>query len=419
MSFNTISVIGFGYIGLPTAAIFASCKKQVFGVDINHYVIDMINKGKTHIIEPGLDEIVKSAVADGYLKGFSKPQCADAHIIAVQTPLKDNKKPDLTYVRAASESIALILKKGDLVILESTSPVGTTDKVSRWMSEIRHDLTFPHQELVDSDIDVAYCPERVIPGKIIEELIKNDRIIGGINKKSSLRATELYNIFLKGKCVITNAKTAEMCKLTENSFRDVNIAFANELDLICHKQNINTLELIKLANRHPRVNILQPGLGVGGHCIAVDPWFIIDQNKEESFLIRAARFVNDNKPIWVVNQVKKIIKNLLIKICKKEHEITIACFGLSFKPNIDDLRGSPSIYIAKKIAKFNKGKTYIVEPYINVLPSSLLYISELVSIEKAIDESDIFLMLVDHDIFKNIQHSYFSKKFFIDIKKGV
>ena len=285
MSFETISVIGLGYIGLPTAAAFASRKKQVVGVDVNQHAVDTINQGKIHIVEPELDIVVKKAVEEGHLKAFTKPQPADPYLIAVPTPFKGEHEPDLAYVRAAAESVAPVLKKGDLVILESTSPVGTTEQMAEWMAAARPDLTFPHQAGEDADIDVAYCPERVLPGQVMVELIKNDRVVGGMTPKSSLRASELYNIFLEGECVITNSRTAEMCKLTENSFRDVNIAFANELSLICAEQDINVWELISLANRHPRVNILQPGPGVGGHCIAVDPWFIVAQNPKQSRLI--------------------------------------------------------------------------------------------------------------------------------------
>lgn len=245
------------------------------------------------------------------------------------TPFKGEHEPDLTYVRAAAESVAPVLKKGDLVILESTSPVGTTEQMAQWMAEARPDLTFPHQAGEEADIDVAYCPERVLPGQVMVELIKNDRVVGGMTPKSSLRASELYNIFLEGECVITNSRTAEMCKLTENSFRDVNIAFANELSLICAEQDINVWELISLANRHPRVNILQPGPGVGGHCIAVDPWFIVSQNPKQSRLIHTARLVNDGKPIWVVDQVKAAVADCLVETGKKANEVTIACFGLS------------------------------------------------------------------------------------------
>ncbi|MGW1369065.1 UDP-N-acetyl-D-mannosamine dehydrogenase [Providencia hangzhouensis] len=416
MSFETISVIGLGDIGLPTAAAFASRKKQVVGVDVNQHAVDTINQGKIHIVEPELDIVVKKAVEEGHLKAFTKPQPADAYLIAVPTPFKGEHEPDLAYVRAAAESVAPVLKKGDLVILESTSPVGTTEQMAEWMAAARPDLTFPHQAGEEADIDVAYCPERVLPGQVMVELIKNDRVVGGMTPKSSLRASELYNIFLEGECVITNSRTAEMCKLTENSFRDVNIAFANELSLICAEQDINVWELISLANRHPRVNILQPGPGVGGHCIAVDPWFIVAQNPKQSRLIHTARLVNDGKPIWVVDQVKAAVADCLVETGKKASEVTIACFGLSFKPNIDDLRESPAMHITKMVANWNPGKTYAVEPHIDELPTSLKGISELVSIEKAVNEADVILMLVDHNMFKGIQGSAIPQKWVVDTK---
>lgn len=320
------------------------------------------------------------------------------------------------YVKAAAESIAPVLKKGDLVILESTSPVGTTEQMAQWLAAARPDLTFPHQAGEEADIDVAYCPERVLPGQVMVELIKNDRVVGGMTPKSSLRASELYNIFLEGECVITNSRTAEMCKLTENSFRDVNIAFANELSLICADQDINVWELISLANRHPRVNILQPGPGVGGHCIAVDPWFIVAQSPKQSRLIHTARLVNDGKPIWVVDQVKAAVADCLVETGKKANEIKIACFGLSFKPNIDDLRESPAMHITKMVANWNPGKTFAVEPHIHELPTALKGIAELVSIEQAVSEADVVLMLVDHNLFKGIQGSAIPQKWVVDTK---
>lgn len=416
MSFETISVIGLGYIGLPTAAAFASRKKQVVGVDVNQHAVDTINQGKIHIVEPELDKVVKTAVEGGYLKAFTKPQPADAFLIAVPTPFKGEHEPDLVYVKAAAESIAPVLKKGDLVILESTSPVGTTEQMAEWMAQARPDLTFPQQNGDEADIDIAYCPERVLPGQVMVELIKNDRVVGGMTSKSSQRASELYNIFLEGECFITNAKTAEMCKLTENSFRDVNIAFANELSLICAHQGINVWELIKLANLHPRVNILQPGPGVGGHCIAVDPWFIVAQNPQQSRLIHTARLVNDGKPIWVVDQVKAAVADCLAETGKKASDITIACFGLAFKPNIDDLRESPAMHITKMIADWNPGKTYAVEPHIHELPTTLKGVAQLVSIEDAVNDADIILMLVDHKQFKAIEGSWIHQKWVVDTK---
>lgn len=416
MSFGTISVIGLGYIGLPTAAAFASRKKSVIGVDVNQHAVDTINKGQIHIVEPDLDKVVKQAVEEGHLKAYTTPQPADAYLIAVPTPFKGEHEPDLAYVEAAARSIAPVLKKGDLIILESTSPVGSTEKMAEWLAEARPDLTFPHQQGEDADIDVAYCPERVLPGQVMIELIRNDRVVGGMNRKSSERASELYKIFLEGECVITNARTAEMCKLTENSFRDVNIAFANELSLICADQDINVWELISLANRHPRVNILQPGPGVGGHCIAVDPWFIVSQNPKQSRLIHTARLVNDGKPVWVIDQVKAAVADCLTETGKRANEIKIACFGLAFKPNIDDLRESPAMNITKQVADWHSGTTFAVEPNIHELPTKLKGITELVSTEQALKDADIVLMLVDHQQFKAIPGSKVTQKWIVDTK---
>ncbi len=416
MSFETISVIGLGYIGLPTAAAFASRKKSVIGVDVNQHAVDTINKGQIHIVEPDLDKVVKQAVEEGHLKAYTTPQPADAYLIAVPTPFKGEHEPDLAYVEAAARSIAPVLKKGDLIILESTSPVGTTEQMSQWLAQAREDLTFPHQQGENADIDIAYCPECVLPGQVMVELIRNDRVVGGMNRKSSERASELYKIFLEGECVITNARTAEMCKLTENSFRDVNIAFANELSLICADQDINVWELISLANRHPRVNILQPGPGVGGHCIAVDPWFIVSQNPKQSRLIHTARLVNDGKPVWVIDQVKAAVADCLTETGKRANEIKIACFGLAFKPNIDDLRESPAMNITQQVANWHSGKTFAVEPNIHELPTKLKGITELVSTEQALKEADIVLMLVDHQQFKAIPGSQVTQKWIVDTK---
>ncbi|MGO2107005.1 MAG: UDP-N-acetyl-D-mannosamine dehydrogenase [Proteus vulgaris] len=416
MSFETISVIGLGYIGLPTAAAFASRKKSVIGVDVNQHAVDTINKGQIHIVEPDLDKVVKQAVEEGHLKAYTTPQPADAYLIAVPTPFKGEHEPDLAYVESAARSIAPVLKKGDLIILESTSPVGSTEQMAEWLAESRPDLTFPHQQGEDADINIAYCPERVLPGQVMIELIRNDRVVGGMNRKSSERASELYKIFLEGECVITNARTAEMCKLTENSFRDVNIAFANELSLICADQGINVWELISLANRHPRVNILQPGPGVGGHCIAVDPWFIVSQNPKQSRLIHTARLVNDGKPVWVIDQVKAAVADCLTETGKRANEIKIACFGLSFKPNIDDLRESPAMNITKQVADWHSGTTLAVEPNIHELPTKLKGITELVSTEQALKDADIVLMLVDHQQFKAIPGSKVTQRWIVDTK---
>lgn len=416
MSFATISVIGLGYIGLPTAAAFASSKRKVIGVDINQRAVDTINRGEIHIVEPDLDKVVKSAVEGGYLSATVQPVEADAYLIAVPTPFKGDHEPDMIYVKSAAESIAPVLKKGVLVVLESTSPVGATEQMAEWLAALRPDLSFPQQVGELADINIAYCPERVLPGQVMVELIKNDRVVGGMTPVCSARASELYNIFLKGECIITNSRTAEMCKLTENSFRDVNIAFANELSLICADQGINVWELIRLANRHPRVNVLQPGPGVGGHCIAVDPWFIVSQNPEQARLIRTAREVNDNKPLWVINQVKAAIADCLAETGRRASELTIACFGLAFKPNIDDLRESPAMEIAEMLAEWHGGKTLVVEPNIHELPGKLVGHCELTSADVALAQADVLVMLVDHKEFKAVPADKVHQPWIVDTK---
>ncbi|HGM6667844.1 TPA: UDP-N-acetyl-D-mannosamine dehydrogenase [Serratia marcescens] len=416
MSFDTISVIGLGYIGLPTAAAFASRKKKVVGVDVNQHAVDTINRGAIHIVEPDLDKVVKDAVEGGYLRAVTKPQPADAFLIAVPTPFKGDHEPDLSYVETAAKSLAPVLKKGDLVILESTSPVGATEQVAEWLAETRSDLSFPQQAGEAADVNIAYCPERVLPGQVMVELIKNDRVIGGMTPKCSARASALYKIFLEGECVLTNARTAEMCKLTENSFRDVNIAFANELSLICAEQGINVWELIRLANRHPRVNILQPGPGVGGHCIAVDPWFIVAQNPQQARLIHTARLVNDGKPLWVVDRVKAAVADCLAATNKRASEVKIACFGLAFKPNIDDLRESPAVEVAHLIADWHSGETLVVEPNVEYLPASLVGHVALKTIAEALQQADVIVMLVDHQQFKAIRPEEIKQSWVVDTK---
>lgn len=415
MSFETISVIGLGYIGLPTAAVFASKGKKVVGVDINAHAIDTINRGAIHIVEPDLDRVVQAAVERGDLRATTQPEAADAFLIAVPTPFMAERQPDLRFVRAAALSIAPVLKKGDLVILESTSPVGSTEQMADWLAAARPDLRFPQHD-GDPDVFVAYCPERVLPGQIMTELISNDRVIGGMTPACSARASDLYRIFLQGECVETNARTAEMCKLTENSFRDVNIAFANELSLICAAQQINVWELIALANRHPRVNILQPGPGVGGHCIAVDPWFIVAQNPDLARLIRAAREVNDAKPHWVLDQVKKALADCLMQTGKRASDLTIACFGLAFKPNIDDLRESPAMEVANLIADWHQGRTWVTEPHIQQIPDILATQATLVSTEQALQEADILVMLVDHHAFRRVDAAHITQQWVVDTK---
>lgn len=416
MSFTTISVVGLGYIGLPTAAAFASRQRHVVGVDVNKHAVETINRGEIHIVEPDLDTVVKTAVENGFLRAVTCPVVADAYLIAVPTPFKGEHEPDLVYVKAAAESIAPVLKKGALVVLESTSPVGATEQMAEWLAVLRPDLSFPQQVGEQADINIAYCPERVLPGQVMVELIKNDRVIGGMTATCSARACELYRIFLEGECVVTHSRTAEMCKLTENSFRDVNIAFANELSLICAENGINVWELISLANRHPRVNILQPGPGVGGHCIAVDPWFIVAQSPENARLIRTAREVNDGKPLWVIDRVKAAIADCLSETGRRAHEVTIACFGLSFKPNIDDLRESPAMNIAASLAAWHSGSTLIVEPNIHSLPEKLAANSELVTLEQALQQADVLVLLVDHKEFKAISAEQITQPWVVDTK---
>lgn len=417
MPFQTISVIGLGYIGLPTAAVFASRKKRVIGVDVNQKAVDTINRGEIHIVEPDLDMVVHAAVTEGYLRATTTPEPADAFLIAVPTPFKGDHEPDLSYIESASKAIAPVLKKGDLVILESTSPVGASEQMAAWLAEARPDLTFPQTHGEDSDIRIAHCPERVLPGHVLRELVQNDRVIGGMTPKCSAAAAALYKTFVEGECVITNARTAEMCKLTENSFRDVNIAFANELSIICDKLDINVWELIRLANRHPRVNILQPGPGVGGHCIAVDPWFIVSKTPEEARLIRTAREVNDSKPEWVLNKVKLAVAEFLQAHPEKTaREVTIACFGLAFKPDIDDLRESPAVAITQQIVATHPGPVLAVEPNIEELPSKLAGKLNLASIETAQSEADVIVLLVDHKDFKEISASTLGSNQIVDTR---
>ncbi|NVK74110.1 MAG: UDP-N-acetyl-D-mannosamine dehydrogenase [Oceanospirillaceae bacterium] len=392
-----ISVIGLGYIGLPTAALIASRGYDVVGVDVNQNAIDTINRGEIHIIEPELDVVVRSVVTTGKLKATTVPEASDIFLIAVPTPFKEDKKPDLSYVEQATRSISKVLKKGDLVILESTSPVGTTDKMANWLSEERPDLKVPSSNSSISDIFLAHCPERVLPGHVLRELVENDRIIGGINQTSSQMAVDFYKTFVNGGCYITDAKTAEMAKLTENTFRDVNIAFANELSIICDHLDIDVWELIELANKHPRVNILQPGPGVGGHCLAVDPWFIVDSAPEHSRIIEMGRRVNDEKPNFVVDKIYSTFTLSSTPV--------IACFGASFKPDIDDLRQSPALSVILELARNTKNRVLVVEPNITKLPEALNSYEnvELVSLQTALTDMEVGALLVAHKEFKEVK----------------
>jgi UDP-N-acetyl-D-mannosaminuronic acid dehydrogenase len=410
--FKRVSMIGLGYIGLPTAAMFAARRTRVVGVDVNQRAVDTINQGRIHIVEPELDMIVRSAVAEGFLRATTRPEEADAYLIAVPTPFKGDHEPDVSYVRAAAESIAPVLQRGNLVVLESTSPVGTTEQLVGWLAAARPDLRFPMQGHTDIDVNVAYCPERVLPGHVVRELVENDRIIGGLTPRCSERAVALYRIFVDGELLVTNARTAEMCKLTENSFRDVNIAFANELSVICDKLDINVWDLIRLANRHPRVKILQPGAGVGGHCIAVDPWFIVDKTPDQARLIKTARVVNDDKPDWVVGKVMSAIRDK-VQSGRRAEDLTVALLGLAFKPNIDDLRESPALHIVESLVPAAKSRFLIVEPNVEHAPASLGDLS-LSTTAEALAQADIVVRLVAHKEFENVGKSLRADQVAID-----
>lgn len=417
MSISKVSVIGLGYIGLPTAAVLASRRIPVVGIDVNDEAIATINRGEIHIEEPELDILVRAAVSDGLLRATRDAEPADVFMIAVPTPFKDEHQPDLSYIKAAARNIAPHLRPGNIVILESTSPVGATEQLAAWLAEARPDLTFPQTAGEESDIRLAHCPERVLPGRVLHEIVSNDRIIGGMTPRCAREARDLYALFVAGECILTDARTAELCKLTENSFRDVNIAFANELSLICDRLSINVWELIRLANRHPRVDILQPGPGVGGHCIAVDPWFIVSQAPEESKLIATARRVNDAKPDWVLSQVQKAVEEVAGATNKPVGLVQLACLGLAFKPDIDDLRESPALSIAQALAKRHGNKLVVVEPHAKVLPASLADTgATLLSLDDAIKIADVLVLLVDHKSFKALDRSRLRGRRIVDTR---
>ncbi len=409
-SFKQVCMVGLGYIGLPTAAVMASRGLQVVGLDVNQTAVDTINAGNVHIVEPDLDIVVRSVVTTGNLRASINAEVADAFLIAVPTPFQDNHKPDLSYIHQAAMAIAPVIEKGNLIVLESTSPVGTTEKLAEWLAEARPDLSFPQQNGEQADVQLAYCPERVLPGYVLQELVNNDRIIGGMSKRASVMATALYKTFVKGDCLQTTARTAELCKLTENAYRDVNIAFANEMSLVCEPLDVNVWELIALSNRHPRVDILQPGPGVGGHCIAVDPWFIVDSVPELAKLIRTAREVNDSKPV-------RVIEKILAK-AERFKSPCIACFGLAFKADIDDLRESPALKIAIELAEKVDGNVLMVEPNVLSLPSSVEGLSNvaLVNVDTALEKADIVVGLVDHSEFKSIAVDKLKEKIIIDTR---
>lgn len=391
-----VCVVGLGYIGLPTASILGTKGCRVFGVDVSPQVVDTINAGRIHIEEPDLDLIVKAAVQAGNLTAATVPCEADVFVLAVPTPIQPDKQPDVSMVEMAARSIAPFVRKGNLVILESTSPVGTTDGiVARVLREAGH--------AIGEDVYVAYCPERVLPGRILTELIENDRVVGGVDDASTEVALEFYQGFVRGEVVGTDSRTAEMVKLSENSYRDVNIAFANELSMVCDRAGISVWEVIRIANRHPRVKILQPGPGVGGHCIAVDPWFIVAGDPANTNVIRAAREVNDRKPHWVIEKVEQCAKKVVDPV--------IACLGLSFKADVDDLRESPAVEIVHELKRRNLGELLVVEPHLLFHPDF-----ELVKLEEAVRRANIVLVLVDHRPFKRLRRDALNEKILIDTR---
>ena len=414
---QTVCVLGLGYIGLPTASVLATKGHRVIGVDINERAVETINRGDIHIHEPDLDILVKSAVLSGNLTASLTPSKADVFIIAVPTPFAEGHVPDLSYIEAATRSLAPVVEPGNLIILESTSPVGATELIAKTIGELRPDLKIPirrntppvKEEGRDRRIYIAHCPERVLPGQILRELVDNDRVVGGIDPESAERAAALYRNFVSGEIVTTDSRTAEMAKLTENAFRDVNIAFANELSIICDELGIDVWELISLANRHPRVNILQPGPGVGGHCIAVDPWFIVHSSPQSAKLIRAARLVNDSKPGLVVQKILARASRL--------KDPVIACLGLAFKADIDDLRESPAVHIVEELAASKAGRLLLVEPHINELPEHLRRDGmELTSLEEALGAADMVVGLVNHRQFLKVDRQLLNEKIVIDTR---
>jgi UDP-N-acetyl-D-mannosaminuronic acid dehydrogenase len=406
---STVCVVGLGYIGLPTAALMASRGWQVVGVDINPRIVEQVSLGKIHIVEPNLDRLVQKVVSLGRLRASHEPVSANVFVITVPTPLAASKQPDCGFVVSAIRSIAPKLRPGNLVILESTCPVGTTAAMSELIASMRPDLCLPSREAAAADVYVAYCPERVLPGRILVELQENDRSIGGVSEKCTERAVEFYKTFVKGTCIGTTAAVAEMVKLSENAFRDLNIAFANELSIICDRIGIDVWEVIGLANHHPRVKILQPGPGVGGHCIAVDPWFLVHSAPDLAPLIRTAREVNDGKADYIYRKADRLLE--------EHRDERLACLGITFKANIDDLRESPSLEIAERLAGKFGNRISIVEPHAAQLPCSLSNSgAHKVTLESALASCGILLLLVDHDEFKKVSREDLAGKTTIDTR---
>ena len=393
---RSVCVVGLGYVGLPTAALLAAGGMEVLGVDVDSQRVEAVNAGESPISEPGLAEAVAVAVASGRLRAGREPEAAGAFIIAVPTPIDSDHSPDLSALHCAVESLALLLQPEDLVVVESTSPVGSTGSVSARLAELRPDLSFPHALGDDSDVRVAYCPERVLPGNALAELVENDRVIGGVSPSCAEAAKALYETFVEGECHLTDARTAEMVKLSENAFRDVNIAFANELSIVCDALGVDPWAMISLANRHPRVDILRPGPGVGGHCIPVDPWFIVNADPARTPLMQAARMVNDAKPEWVARRV--------VEMCSDLDGPVVACLGLAYKSDSDDLRESPAIAVIRGIRRMFGGPIMVVEPHLETLPEELLSDGpcELVDLQSALDAAHVVVLLTDHSSFLEV-----------------
>jgi UDP-N-acetyl-D-mannosaminuronic acid dehydrogenase len=406
---KTVCVVGLGYIGLPTAATLASRGVDVVGVDINPQVVEAVNAGRCYFSEPDLDMLLRAATTLGKLRATSQPEPADAFMIAVPTPFHADRSPNLDYIHLAADAIAPVLIAGNVVILESTSPVGTTERLAARMAQLRPDLRFPparHTEQVD--VHVAHCPERVLPGRMVRELIENDRIVGGITEACAEHAEAVYRVFLQGQAFRTDAATAEFVKLVENASRDVNIAFANELSLVCDQLGLNVWRVIELANRHPRVSILQPGSGVGGHCIAVDPWFIVASAPERARLIRTAREVNDSKPKFVVAQIRAHAERFKRPV--------VACLGQTYKPDVDDLRESPAIAITAQLARAGEERILVADPHLNALPEELASMANVSFCEtmEAVRQADIIALLVAHTAFRKIPREELMRRVVID-----
>ena len=399
-----VCVVGLGYVGVPTAAVLAGHGMEVIGVDIDRERVGTINSGASPFDEPGLDSLVAEVVASGALSARGEPAPADAFVIAVPTPIREDRSPDLSYVRAAVDNLAPVLGKGNLVVLESTCPVGTTERVCEWLASSRPDLTFPHSAGEASDIRVAYCAERILPGNALEELVANDRIIGGVSPACAEAAKSLYEVFVEGACHVTTVRTAELAKLAENAFRDVNVAFANEISLVCSALGIDPWKLIALANRHPRVEILKPGPGVGGHCIPVDPWFIADAAPHLTPLIQAARQVNDGMP--------KVVADRVIAECEGLDAPVVTCLGLAYKADAADLRESPAIEVVRDLQERINGRILVVEPFVSELPDEVAddRSTELVGLDEGLKAANVVVLLTDHSVFAGISSESLASK---------